>query len=81
MNNLTKQFESHRVVFWYYPASEFSDQLDVMPDDVILIWTAEYNDFTIKNRLLTEETEREFLVYCEKDEPEYEDNWLLDIQL
>ena len=52
-----------------------------MPDDVILIWTAEYNDFTIKNRLLTEETEREFLVYYEKDEPEYEDNWLLDIQL
>ena len=79
MNNLTKQFKSHRVVFWYYPASEFSDQLDVMPDDMILIWTAEYNDFTIKNRLLTEETERKFLVYYEKDEPEYEDNWLQDI--
>ncbi len=81
LNNLAKQFESHRVVFWYDPSSEFSDQLDVMPDDVTLIRASEYNDFAIKYRLLTEEPERKFLVYYEKDEPEYEDNWLLDIQL
>ena len=81
LNNLAKQFESHRVVFWYDPSSEFSDQLDVMPEDVTLIRASEYNDFAIKYRLLTEEPERKFLVYYEKDEPEYEDNWLLDIQL
>ena len=81
LSNLTKQFESHRVVFWYDPSSEFSDQLDLMPDGVTLIRAAEYNDFAIKYRLLTEEPEKKFLVYYEKDEPEYEDNWLLDIQL
>ena len=81
LNNLAKQFESHRVVFWYNPSSEFSDQLDVMPDEVTLIRASEYNDFAIKYRLLTEKTERKFLVYYEKDKPEYEDNWLLDIQL
>lgn len=81
LNNLAKQFESHRVVFWYDPSSEFSDQLDVMPDEVTLIRASEYNDFAIKYRLLTEEPKKKFLVYYEKDEPEYEDNWLLDIQL
>ncbi len=81
LSNLTKQFESHRVVFWYDPSSEFSDQLDVMPDGVTLIRASEYNDFAIKYRILTEEPEKKFLVYYEKDEPEYEDNWLLDIQL
>lgn len=81
LNNLAKQFESHRVVFWYDPSSEFSDQLDVMPDEVTLIRASEYNDFAIKYRLLTEEPKKKFLVYYEKDEPEYENNWLLDIQL
>ena len=81
LSNLTKQFESHRIVFWYDPSLEFSDQLDVMPDDVTLIRAAEYNDFAIKYRLLSEEPEKKFLVYYEKDEPEYEDNWLLDVQL
>ena len=81
LSNLTKQFESHRIVFWYDPSSEFSDQLDLMPDGVTLIRASEYNDFAIKYRLLTEEPEKKFLVYYEKDEPEYEDNWLLDIQL
>lgn len=81
MNNLAKQFESYRIVFWYDPSSEFSDQLDVMPDEVTLIRASEYNDFAIKYRLITEEPEKKFLVYYEKDEPEYEDNWLLDIQL
>ena len=81
LNNLTKHFESHRVVFWYDPSSEFSDQLDVMPDGVTLIRAAEYNDFAIKYRLLSQELEKKFLVYYEKDEPEYDDNWLLDIQL
>ena len=81
LNNLTKQFESHRVVFWYDPSSEFSDQLDVMPDGVTLIRAAEYNDFAIKYRLLSQELEKKFLVYYEKDEPEYDNNWLLDIQL
>lgn len=81
LSNLTKQFESHRVVFWYDPSSEFSDQLDVMPDGVTLIRASEYNDFAIKYRILTEEPEKKFLVYYEKDEPEYDDNWLLDIQL
>ena len=81
LSNLTKQFESHRVVFWYDPSSEFSNQLDLMPDDVTLVRASEYNDFAIKYRILTEEPEKKFLVYYEKDEPEYEDNWLLDIQL
>lgn len=82
LNSLTKQFESHRVVFWYDSASEFSDQLDVMPDGVTLIRASEYNDFAIKYRLLSQEPDKKFLVYYEKEEPiEYEDNWLIDIQL
>ena len=81
LNNLAKQFESYKVVFWYDSSSEFSDQLDIMPDDVTLIRASEYNDFAIKYRLLSVDPEKKFLVYYEKDEPEYEDNWLLDIQL
>lgn len=36
LSNLLKQFESYRVVFWYEPASEFLDLLDMMQDDVTL---------------------------------------------
>ena len=81
MNNLSKLFESHRVVFWYDSASEFADVLDIMPSDVTLLRASEYNDFAIKYKLLSEGSEKKFLVYYEKDEPKYEDNWLLDIQL
>lgn len=52
-----------------------------MPDGVTLIRASEYNDFALKYRLLTEEPDAKFLVYYEKDEPEYEGNWHLDIQL
>lgn len=54
LNNLAKQFESYKVVFWYDSSSEFSDQLDIMTDDVTLIRASEYNDFVIKYRLQPE---------------------------
>lgn len=80
-NNLEKLFELYRVVFWYDEKSEFSDQLDILPSDVTLLKASEYNDFAIKYKLLSEEPKKKFLVYYEKDEPSYDENWLLDIQL
>lgn len=79
-NSLAKLFESFRVVIWYDGISEFSNQLDILPSDVTLIRSSEYNDFAIKYKILSESSEK-FLVYYEKNEPSDEDNWLLDIQL
>ena len=81
LKNLIKQFESHRVVFWYDPSSEFSSNLDDMPEGVTLLRASEYNDFALKYEILKKRPDKQLLVYFEKDEPQYEDNWLLDVQI
>lgn len=79
--NLSKLFDNHRVVFWYDPSSEFSSDLDDMPDGVTLLRASEFNDFALKYEILKRNPDKQLLVYFEKDEPTYEDNWLLDVQL
>ena len=81
LKNLIKQFESHRVVFWYDASSEFSSDLDDMPEGVTLLRASEYNDFALKYEILKKRPDKQLLVYFEKDEPQYEDNWLLDVQI
>ena len=81
LKNLIKQFESHRVVFWYDASSEFSTDLDDMPEGVTLLRASEYNDFALKYEILKKRPDKQLLVYFEKDEPQYEDNWLLDVQI
>ncbi len=39
------------------------------------------NEFGVKYRLLREKPEQKFLLYHEGPQPEYLDNWLLDVQL
>lgn len=81
ISNLSKLFEKHRIVFWYDPKGEFEDELDDITSVFTLLRSSEYNDFALKYKILREEPKTKFLVYYEKDEPSYEDNWLLDVQL
>lgn len=80
-NNLLKQFESHRVVFWYDEKSEYTKQLDDLPSEISLLRATDYNDFALKYEILKKNTDKKLLVYFEREEPQDNDNWLLDVQL
>ncbi len=54
--------------------------LEDIPDGITLLRASEYNDFALKYEIPKRIPDKKLLVYFEKDEPPYEDNWLLDIQ-
>ncbi len=78
LNNL---FDKQRIVFWYDTRLEFRADFDTLElPDVEKIELAN-NEFSVKYRLLREQPEQKFLLYCEGAEPAHLDNWLLDVQL
>ena len=78
---LAQLFERHRIVFWYDEKQELRDAFDNLVMDDVEKVEIDNNEFTVKYRILREEPRQSFLVYREGKEPEYLDNWLLDIQL
>lgn len=80
--NLTALLKKNRVVFWYDGRCEFeSDFNEFEADSVIKMELTGENDFRVKYEILKVHPEAKFLLYAKFDEPPYEDNWLLDIQL
>lgn len=80
-NNLEKLFKNHNIVFWYDEKNEFSDVLAEEISGVKVVKASDYNTFALKYYLLKGYFGNNVLVYFNCDEPKYEDNWLLDIQL
>ena len=85
MNNnidkrLTELFEKNNIIFWYDDEGKLKEEFDSLQIDVnkLLI---DNNQFNIKYQILTSPRNSKFLVYSDKREPKYEDNWLLDLQL
>ena len=74
-------FRKHRVVFWYDPNHEFSQELAEYANPDVTVVTIDNNQLQLKYQLLMTEPERKFLLYAASSEPAAEDNWLLDIQL
>lgn len=86
MNNriaraLTKLFERHRIIFWYDAKKELRSDFEALELPGIEKLELANNEFGVKYRLLREEPEQKFLLYHEGPQPEYLDNWLLDVQL
>lgn len=74
--------EGQRIVFWNDPDKEFHNtltQLDL--DGVNVLRLDEVGQLAAKIRIETEDPTGKFLVYAPAEEPEYEDDWLLDVRL
>jgi uncharacterized protein (TIGR02687 family) len=74
--------EGHRVVFWNDPEKEFQETLrDIVLDGVTNLRLDEVGALETKIRIEREEPQGKFLLYAPSEEPDYENDWLLDIRL
>ena len=71
-----------RIVFWNDPEGEFADVLlDVLVEDVTVLRLDQVGALEAKIRIEREDTEGRYLLYSPFEEPDYDDDWLLDIRL
>ena len=78
---LSRLFDRQRVVFWYDDKQEFRDEFESLELKGVEKAEIQSNEFTLKHRILREAPKQKFLLYREGEEPEYINNWLLDVQL
>lgn len=70
-----------RIVFWNDPNGEFSAFVDeVAGENVTVLKAKDYSLLEIKVLLETKDTEGLYLVYDPSEEPNLEDDWLLDLR-
>ena len=79
--------EGARIVFWHDPAHEFMDFMNRLPfltfgdTTVHIIRLDQVSALATKIRLERDEPDSRFLLYAPTEEPDYADDWLLDIRL
>jgi len=75
--------EGHRIVFWNDPDREFYitvTSLD-LPDGVRVLRLDRMGALEVKVLLERNDPDGRYLLYAPTEEPDYEDDWLLDIRL
>lgn len=83
-DGLLKAFnqENHRIVFWYDPAQDFTEELGSLQlDGVQIVNMQGESALGIKLKLELEDTQGKYLLYFPEAEPEIDKDWLLDIKL
>ena len=74
--------EGQRIVFWHDPDREFQYTLPfILLEGVTTLRLDEMGALEVKLRLERDEAGGKFLLYAPTEEPDYEDDWLLDIRL
>lgn len=79
--------EGSRIVFWNDPDKEFLDYMDRLPfltigdTSVNIIRLDRDGALEVKLRLERDDPSSRYLLYSPAEEPEYENDWLLDIRL
>jgi uncharacterized protein (TIGR02687 family) len=74
--------EGQRIVFWNDPDREFLETLSsIKLDDVTTLRLDEVGALEAKIRLERDEPNGKFLLYAPAEEPDYDEDWLLDIRL
>jgi len=74
--------EGQRIVFWNDPEREFLETLpSIALSDVTTLRLDEIGALETKIRLEREDPVGKFLLYAPTEEPDYEEDWLLDIRL
>lgn len=73
--------EKERIVFWNDPEREFTNTLPfILLEGVETLRLDQTGAFETKLRI-EQDTGNRFLIYSPAEEPDYEDDWLLDIRL
>ena len=79
--------EGARIVFWHDPDQEFGDFVGGLPflsiggSDINVVRLDQVGSLEAKIRLERKESESKFLIYSPSEEPDYEEDWMLDIRL
>jgi hypothetical protein len=74
--------EGQRIVFWNDPDREFTMIVAILElNGVTTIRLDDFGALEAKIRLERDEPNAKFLLYAPTEEPDYEDDWLLDIRL
>ena len=74
--------EQVRIVFWNDPDGEFTGSLpDIALEGVAVIRLDEVGALEVKVRIEQEDSAGRYLLYSPAEEPDYEDDWLLDMRL
>lgn len=74
--------EGQRIVFWNDPDQEFLTTVPLLEmEGVTTLRLDQVGAIEAKIRLEREEPSSKFLLYAPTEEPDYEDDWLLDIRL
>jgi uncharacterized protein (TIGR02687 family) len=74
--------EGQRIVFWNDPDKEFGSILPlIMIEGVTTLRLDEIGALDAKIRMERTDPDGKFLLYAPNEEPDYEDDWLLDIRL
>ena len=74
--------EGQRIVFWNDPDQEFQSVLPfIMVEGVTTLRLDELGALDAKIRMERADPDGRFLLYAPTEEPDYEDDWLLDIRL
>ena len=74
--------ESQRIVFWNDPDREFESHLaSIEVEDVTVLRLEQHGSLEIKILLERTSPTEKFILYSTAEEPDFEDDWLLDIRL
>lgn len=74
--------EGHRIVFWNDPDREFEEALPTISvDGVSILRLDQVGALSAKLQIERQQPDQKFLVYAPTEEPDYEEDWLLDIRL
>ena len=80
-NALLKQFEKHRIIFWYDDKQELRGDYEALELEGVEKIEIDNNELGIKHRMLRERPDTRFLLYHAGPKPKPINNWLLDVQL
>lgn len=81
-SSLRARFDNHRIVWWEDLDREFSELLDMLQlDGVIVLRRSALPALVLKRQIELDAPQQAFLVYEEGQKPEPEQDWLLDIRL
>jgi len=81
LNRLFHQ-QGKRIVFWNDPQREFEDTLTTLAVQGIQILRLDQaGALAVKVRLERDDTEGQYLIYSPTPEPDYDNDWLLDVRL
>jgi len=75
--------EGQRIIFWNDPEMEFAITLPLLnlPDNITILRLDQVGALEAKIRIERDDPEGRYLLYAAAEEPDYEDDWLLDIRL